>query len=325
MSADAAPACRVSGPGELAAAVPFLVGHRPHESLVLVGLLPPGQRVAMTARVDLPPLGAAATLAARLVPALARSHASEAVLVVCTESSGRLPRRDVVAAVEHELAGAGIGLRDAMLVRGGRWWSYVCSDPACCPADGLPVPEPPLELAARAAAAGVAVLPDRAALERSVAPPARAAARQMRRAIRAARSAPARPSHESLAEVLVVAAETADGALPTADTLGRCVVALDDVAVRDALLQHAAQAGPDVLLPFLLHLASQVGPPDDGEVTVTLACVAYLAGHGGLANVALDRTLASHPLHRLAGYVGAMLDHGLPPDALRSALRGDDP
>ena len=47
---------RISDPGEVAAALPHLLGFRPEESVVVVGLGgPSGGRVGLTVRADLPP------------------------------------------------------------------------------------------------------------------------------------------------------------------------------------------------------------------------------------------------------------------------------
>src|SRR4051812_32666494 len=51
---------RLSEPDEIAEALPHLLGFRPHESVVLVGLGgPSGTRVLVSVRGDLPPAGPA--------------------------------------------------------------------------------------------------------------------------------------------------------------------------------------------------------------------------------------------------------------------------
>jgi hypothetical protein len=64
----------------------------------------------------------------------------------------------------------GIDVREAVLVRSGRWRSYDCDDWSCCPPGGSAVPAVDGALAAMTVASGRAVLADRSALVRSVAP-----------------------------------------------------------------------------------------------------------------------------------------------------------
>jgi hypothetical protein len=58
-----------------------------------------------------------------------------------------------------------------MLVDGGRWWSYTCSNAACCPAEGTALPASPTVLDAAATYAGTTALPNRAALANMFNPP----------------------------------------------------------------------------------------------------------------------------------------------------------
>src|SRR3712207_9173514 len=82
--AGAAEVVRIGDSGELAAALPVLVGFRPRESLVLVALTgPDARRVGLTARVDIPPpedaRRLAEVLAARLAHEIGRASCRERV------------------------------------------------------------------------------------------------------------------------------------------------------------------------------------------------------------------------------------------------------
>src|SRR5262245_58790468 len=64
----------------------------------------------------------------------------------------------------------------------GRYWSYVCDDPDCCPSEGTPFDVSTSAVAAAATVVGLVALPDRQSLVRMVAPVDGAARASMRRA-----------------------------------------------------------------------------------------------------------------------------------------------
>ena len=52
-----------------------------------------------------------------------------------------LPHRAVVHELVVALARDGVPVREALLVRAGRWWSYDCPRPCCAPGAGTPLPD----------------------------------------------------------------------------------------------------------------------------------------------------------------------------------------
>ena len=78
------------------------------------------------------------------------------------------------------LSGVGLQVLDALRVTDGRWWSYLCTEPDCCPPEGRRYDPTANQVTASAVFAGQVALPDRAALVAQVAPvdgPARDAMR----------------------------------------------------------------------------------------------------------------------------------------------------
>lgn len=202
------PPVRLRDPGDVAAALPQLLGFHPAESLVLVALGGAGGgRVGLTVRADLPAPGAAAAAARALVRSLRTDEPDSAVLVVVSEDADvpcrscgvpddeeelswlretgtasalgtarvlmdrDLPHRDLVHAVVVELAAADLPVAPVLLVRRGRWWSYDCPYPCCAPDAGTPVPTGATELAAAGVLAGVVVERNREALAARLAAP----------------------------------------------------------------------------------------------------------------------------------------------------------
>jgi Domain of unknown function (DUF4192) len=316
---------------ELVASVPVLVGHHPQESLVFLCLRPPRNRVALTMRIDLPDDADERTVVDHLVEHAAHAGARAVLLLVYTTEQTAEPRRALVDLASVRLRARGLELRDAVLVQGGRFRSYLCRQPECCPPDGRPWTEASAELTAAAALAGTAVLPDRAALVRSVAPVGflhRAALEQ---------------AYDRVAEEL--AEQVADGRAWTdvrAETLrrfdeclsryaertglddaeaARLVLGLADIPTRDQILARAGDRDTDALLALLMDLTRRALFPHDAPVAATLAWVAYARGNGALANVAVDRALTSDPDYSLANLLLEGLQRGVHPRQLRRVAR----
>ncbi|WP_188959519.1 DUF4192 domain-containing protein, partial [Modestobacter marinus] len=216
------PPVRLSEPGELVAALPYLLGFPPHESLVLVGLRgSAGRGVGLTARVDLPAPAHRGPVVAGLVRALLTDGATAAVLVVVSEAddelapavirhrgptpdgSRDLAHRDLVHDVVLALHAVDVRVGQALLVRRGRWWSYDCAEPCCAPEAGTPLPTGTSELAAASVVAGQVVEAERAALARRIAPVGSPAAEAMARACDEVGDALARRTAELGWDVLV--------------------------------------------------------------------------------------------------------------------------
>ncbi|MCU1692098.1 MAG: uncharacterized protein JWM64_1189 [Frankiales bacterium] len=341
---------RLSGPGELVAALPLLCGFVPRESLVVVCL--EGSRIGLTLRLDLPDVAQEADLVAEVAARARYSGASQAYLVVVTEEAG-LPRQRLVDALRAQVDAV-----DALLVRGGRWWSYLCRDGACCPRDGTPVPStsPGLRrVQAEAVLAGRAVLPSREDLVASLAPPELPGVRlvALQQASERLREERGRVGAATVRSRLLAGVRSALAAEPGAagssesrnergtgprsqrlderqtvpplqlhdalddDVAAELALALADVVVRDEVLTWGL-GEDDALLALLVRLARLTPAPHDAGVCACLAWVAYGRGDGATASVALDRALATDPGHGLALLLAQALHAQVPPRQLRA-------
>jgi hypothetical protein len=144
---------RISGPADLIEAVPYLLGFAPQESTVVLGLT--GNQVTVVARVD---LDAGETAAADVVRQLL-GQTERAVMIVYTEQ----PVPQWVRQPTHLLS-------EALLVTSGRWYSLLCTDPACCPPEGRPVRTTPSAVSATAVSLGLAPARTRQEITDSLAP-----------------------------------------------------------------------------------------------------------------------------------------------------------
>ncbi|MFF8347072.1 DUF4192 domain-containing protein [Cellulosimicrobium funkei] len=262
---------RAQGPRELLAYVPFRLGYRPQDSVVLVGLRPPRGRIGLVVRVDVADAADVEhgpQLARSVVGHLAADGARRVVLVVYSDAPLRaagVAAARVRAAVEHcrEAAEPHHGPVEAWVVSSTGWYALDCAEDDCCPPEGRSLRElESSEVGAHMVLSGAALADSREEALRI--PPAGADAR--RRAARAARRVrdragsvaagddvasrvAARVSALALwrtAVAQVVARDRArdggpvdDGAgavVPAATVLGRLAAGLESVPVRDAVL-----------------------------------------------------------------------------------------
>lgn len=326
-----APAIRLRSPAQMVAAVPFLLGFHPSESVVAVGLASGAARLCLTMRVDLPIPEHSGQLAETVAAHLSHAEAGGVFLVLFTEEEGQPPREDVVAAIEAAVSERGIEIRDALWVRGGRWCSYRCQLPACCPPEGTAVdPGEVSELAAASAWMGDVVHGSREDLERSLKPVGLFARAKLDQTFEHVSrqligelsergwDAVAADSRDLLRKAVQARAE-ASVELPAAE-VARLALGLADVTVRDEALawvgtdlEHAAEA-------LWVELVRKATPPYDAAPATLLAVHAYLRGNGAYARIALDRALAGDPDYSFARLLSEGLDRAVPPKLLRAAL-----
>jgi hypothetical protein len=316
---------RLHGPAELVAAVPYLIGFHPRDSLVLLGAQTGDLGIAVTLRLDLADVGSA--LARREVAAMlaAQGCAAAFVVVVGGGRAGRSgpPRRRMVAALRDACDAAGISTRAAVwaarTARGAPWACYG----ACRCAGELPDPACST-VAAATVAAGQVVYADRAELERLVAPGDRAALRRRSALLerlldRAADGAPVTGRAECA--VLLerwVAASASAVPEPTDDDVARLALALADPLVRDAAMGYALGRHAAAAERLWLALVTRLPDPEAAEPAVLLAHCALMRSDGALAGAALRRAQRAWPGHRLSALFQEALARGIGPDELRT-------
>ncbi|MDQ0486074.1 DUF4192 domain-containing protein [Streptomyces cellulosae] len=187
-------------PAELADAVPYLLGYRPEDSMVLVSLHDTGGRGRFggRARLGIPAdpgdwPSAARQLAQGLVTGSERrgSRPEQMVLFLCREpgqgETGRQVKErlgPLAQALRLECGALDVPVIEALCISDGRFWSYCCDDQTCCPVEGTPMGLPGTSvLAAAAAYAGVQVRGSLRALHARLQPWETSAAHDQRRAL----------------------------------------------------------------------------------------------------------------------------------------------
>jgi hypothetical protein len=327
--ADDPSVLRVRNPGDLIEAIPYLLGFHPRDSLVIVGLA--GTRVSITARADLDDLHEPGMLAGTL-RVLANGASTRAIAAIFDESAGdprapALPHRDLIHDLAARTGELNIDLVDAVLVAGGRWWSFHCTDDECCPPEGRELPGDASPSRAAATYAGLVALADRNELAALLDPDDEA----QRAALE-----PAIAEHENLAAAAVVggyaqrrlrsvkraifaAARDADeslfpgdgGALPD-DELCRFAAALSETPIRDAVWLAVDQRRLDGRALWR-QIARRVPPPYDAAPLFLFGWASWRDGNGAAAGIAAERAMASDPEYTAAELLLSALAHGLDP------------
>jgi len=327
--------CRVkvgSADGILAV-VPHLLGFHPAESLVLLGIGGPHARIRLAFRYDLPDPpeeGLAADIAEHAATVLGREHLTMAIAIGYGTGQAVTPVVDVVVPA---LGQAGIAVQDVLRVQDGRYWSYVCSDPACCPPEGVPFDPAGHPAATALAAAGLGVRADRAALVRTLAPSVEAA-QPMSRAVERARSRAGRlvddalavPGSDPLQSIadagrrsirLAVTAYRRGDELTDYDEVAWLGLVLFDLRVRDDAWARMDPQFNEAHLRLWTQLVRLLPEEFVPAPAALLAFTAWQAGDGALASVAIERALRADPGYSMALLIADALHAGLPPSAAR--------
>ncbi|MFC0505001.1 DUF4192 domain-containing protein [Micromonospora costi] len=312
----------ITSPADLLAAVPYLLGFHPTDSLVLIGLT--GPRVAVATRTDLPHPDDVAAWVDELTPSQIRTlHQATADTAIVIGYGPAAAITPVMDALNPRLTATGIDLFDALRVTDGRYFSYLCQNPACCPADGTPFDPHRSDITMHAIVAGCHALPDRDALVASIAPatgPARTAITRATTRAKAHRSALVRDAGRNAlinagADMLRTAlTRYANARTLTDDELAWLTVLLPVTAIRDAAWQ-ATDSQPWHLAMWA-DITRRADPALAAPPAALLAFAAWRRGDGALASIALDRALAANPTYSLAHLIDQLIRAGLPSSVL---------
>ncbi|GAA3838159.1 DUF4192 family protein [Streptomyces chiangmaiensis] len=352
-------------PAELADALPYLLGYRPEDSLVLVALhecemrgrFGGRARLGIPARPDDWP-SAAQQLAHGLVNGSRRRGSRPASMIaylVQEPASGETGRdvmerlRPLAQSLRTACGSLDVPVVEALCISDGRFWSYCCASPACCPPEGRQMGLPGTSvLAAAATYAGVQVrgslkefrarlspwetsevLDQEAALDAaSVALVPRILNGDTRDDVATETLALAERVMARLAEVPTVAAtrvaDRRDDELLGYDEAAAMILGLQDRTTRDRAA--AWMEGPEAAVALRLWrgLARRcVGAyGEHAAAPLTLAgWVAWSTGDELEAREALAMALGADPDYLFARLLHQACNDGLDPETVRRCLR----
>ena len=311
----------VRSPADLLSVTPYLLGFHPADSVVVVGLA--GRFVTFAARHDLPRPDDGDLR--WMAPIVAAQELHQAALIGYGPP-GRVTR--TLDALSAALGEAGVPVLEALRVTGGRWWSYRCAQPRCCPPEGRPCPPRDGPIAANAVYRGQVALPSRQALVDQVAAVTGESRAEMAAATERARARLAglpadQPDGRAVRRAGRAAVRDAErrhraGRPSTADEIAWLGVLLADTVVLDDALDRSD--GQDWRIGLWTDALRRVEPEFVAGPGCLLAYTAWRAGRGALARVAVDRALLADPGHRTATLLDALLAAGIGPDAVTALV-----
>jgi hypothetical protein len=320
-------------PVDVLAAIPFVLGYHPADCVVVIGLR--GKRLVFTARGDLPdldaPPGEIGERVDHLVEVVLRQEPT-GVLIVGFGDEDRV--RPMVVALGDAHHGAGLAVLEAMRAKDGRYWSYMCSDPLCCPVEGSPYDPGSSLVAAEWTMAGLVALPDRKAYEDQIKPVGGPGRTSMSEATTRANERLfeliARAEDEEAAQEALMDAGAAavEGAIERQGTGGR----LDDdevawlsallvsITVRDFAWEKITGPPSEISIHYALWMDVMRRVQHDlfPAPGCLFAFAAWRCGEGTLAMLALERVLDEDSTYSMAVLLHRALAHGLPPSALKN-------
>lgn len=315
----------LTSPHDLLAAIPFLVGFKPEDSIILISIR--DGSVSMAMRVDFPDsLGKEEV--STLISHLERDRA-DAVLAIFYLPDVPTDSTPIIQALTSAIEAHGLHLRESIIVSAGRWRSLLCDDKECCPESGSAMPElSGSRIAAEQVAQGkplpfenvhelvasIAALPEDSELLELISQidPIDYNNNPV-------------PQQRQGAEAVVdfIADFQAEGLCRDKKLIALVLVRLLDLQVRDFALGSVTE---DTLHNYfsawrwLMRIAPQgyVAP-----VATLFAAVAYERGDGALAQRALDRVEADNPDYAMLNLFRQVFSRGWSPEnfaAMRAEL-----
>ena len=329
---------RIGSPPALLAVVPVLLGFEPGNSIVVMGTDSPRAQVRLTLRYDLPDPRLAAEVARHAAGVLAAQRIRTAVAVGYGPDHLVSPVAD---ALRDWASRAGITVTELLRAQEQRYWSYLCTEPSCCPPEGTPFDIKDHPAARAMAAEGVQVLASRDELAATVAPVTGDAAEEMHRATRkaeehiarciarAARSGRKASVRRAIltaglpAVSEAIARYRAGGSLEP-EKVAWLTVVLRDLRVRDDAWSRMQPEHREAHRRLWTDLSRMARPGYVPAPASLLAFVAWQSGNGALANVALDRALADDPSYSMAMLLRQAIDAGAPPSLARLPMTPEE-
>ncbi len=315
----------LTSPHDLLAAIPFLIGYHPENSLVLVALK--DDTVGMALRVDMP-----TDIALESYDLLAshfQREAADAALVVAYVDSQTDPE-PVLINTSAALLRAGISIKESLIVSDGRYRSMLCHDSECCPPLGSPIPDiDSSRIAAEHVIAGHPMpFANVSGLVQSIAALPTAMEECWQREVQ---TFWVETDSENLLElqrdgataVIDLAGEYTQGrGAEDRELTARVIGRISDIQVRDfALGSHNAETA-DAYWQMWRELLLIAPRGFVAPIASIFAALAYERGEGALAHKALDRALADDDRYSLALLLRRVFTAGWPPQSF-SAMRAE--
>ncbi|MFJ4863788.1 DUF4192 domain-containing protein [Streptomyces sp. NPDC088748] len=357
------PQITLRSPAELADALPYMLGFHPTDSLVMVAVHGEGGRFGGRLRVGIPSTPAEWEDTARQVAdCLIRGSERRAgkpdgiVVYLCQEPAGEEDGRRVMDGlrplaqrIRLACGALDVPVLEALCLSAGRFWSYVCPDERCCPAEGTRLAAVGTSvLAATATFAGLQVRGSLKEIEGRLAPLRGAVADEAERALdRAAavlvpRILDGTTREEVGAETIALAralmrrmtlappveggalGDDWDDALLGHDEAASLILGLQDREIRDIAAEwmEDEEAAPALRLWRALARRCVGAYAEHAAAPLTLAgWVCWSTGDEPTARIAFGMALRADAEYRFAQLLHHACNEGIDPEGLRQCLR----
>ncbi|MFI8851321.1 DUF4192 domain-containing protein [Streptomyces sp. 891-h] len=361
------PSVSLRDPSELAEALPYLLGFYPDDSLVVVALHGERGRFGGRLRIGIPDDESGwAAFAPQIAECLETSSRARgdrpdgALIFLCQEPGEGHSGRDVmerlhplVQQLRRACGELEMPVYEALCLSEGRYFSYCCPDPRCCPPEGRPLAQS--GTSAMAVAAAYAGLPMHGSLremEKRLTPLGPPFAEEQIRVLDSvsAELSPRMLSVEGRPQVrtetlalLGQLLERFQRCSPTAETtLGQdahddgllshdecaaAVLGLQDRETRDQAAEWMEGADVAPALRLWRALARRCAGPYLGYSAALLTLAGWVAWSGGdvpTARVALGLALRTDPDYLFAQLLHHACNEGLDPKLVRQCLRNEE-
>ncbi|MFB7181129.1 DUF4192 domain-containing protein [Streptomyces sp. NPDC056257] len=359
----AGPQITLRSPAELADALPYMLGFHPSDSLVLVAVHGEGGRFGGRLRVGIPTAPAEWEDTARQVAdCLIRGSERRGgkpdgiVVYLCQEPRGEEGGRQVMTRlrplaqrIRLACGALDVPVLEALCLSEGRFWSYVCPDERCCPAEGTRLAAVGTSVMAAAATfAGLQVRGSLKEIEGRLAPLRGPVAAEAERALdRAAAALMPRildgaTREEVGAETISLArdlmrrmtlappveggthADDWDDALLGHDEAASLILGLQDREIRDIAAEwmEDEEAAPALRLWRALARRCVGAYGEHAAAPLTLAgWVSWSTGDEPTARIAFGLALRADSEYRFAQLLHHACNEGIDPEGLRECLR----
>ncbi|MGW4522681.1 DUF4192 domain-containing protein [Amycolatopsis sp. NPDC004378] len=329
------PPVNLRSPAQLLAALPYLIGFRPENSVVLLGhRAPAGNRIGLVLRGDLPRREDRARQARALAPRFALAPHTGVTLVVVggrRRPGSAPPHAGFVEELADALGELGLPVLHAMwaenITEGAPWGCYADQD---CGGE-LPDPRATV-LAAAATEDGTVAFDSRDELAALLAPRSPEALARRAEALSAQSSLPW-PEATAVSDAASVIRAAFERQLrgedpPTDEEAVQLASALTIPEIRDVCLAMAVPSHTPAAREaerLWLMLVQELPAPERAEAAALLGYTAYMRGDGTFAGMALENALEAAPDHVLAQLLTKVLNHGFPPEQLLGLALAADP
>jgi hypothetical protein len=298
---------KASKPDELLAIIPYMVGFHPDESVVAVFIR--AGRIALTARIDLPPECAADELAEQ-IDYLAKRHETHALAIVAY-SRASLPAHRLLTRLMDRLGKH--KLIDVLYVGHGRWWSLTCAED-CCPLSGTPLDLGSHPMSAAAVFAGLGTRANRQELAASISGPPEAELPRLD-ALADSLRAELADDHSAAARLTarLVDSATSEPGVPDERTCLLLGLLVTDLHIRDLAWASISSANAAEHVRLWGAVVAQAPPTLAAGPLCLLGMAAWVEGSGAVLNCCCERLAHVDPSYSMGRLLREISAQAVPP------------